>query len=316
MDDLLNVTLRHQIYLEGLKGGRNVQLVQMLAQLDRELKRELAFVTYDKLSDMSRTALYKLTAQLKKTARTIFDVWLNELIRWLEEYMTVDAEFWNFAYSLADPENKSEFAEAEAEQQSIWAGILNLPMAANGILALSFLKAFGTLATDKIGQQVFISAGNAETPKQLLARISGTAAAKHNDGLLGGFNRSGQAVTNTVIQHIAAQTNAAIMAKAWPAYVWCSVIDDATTKICFSRNGQVYLLGAGPIPPAHVGCRSSIFPFAGGDAPNMPSFKMWASSQSEAFVKDAFDGNAPSRYEGSKAINLDEFRAKRSLILS
>jgi len=128
--------------------------------------------------------------------------------------------------------------------------------------------------------------------------------------------RQGDAVSDTIIQHVAAQVHASAAAKIFERYSWCSVIDDGTTQICRDRNGKVYLFGNGPVPPAHIRCRSSILPFNGTVAPDMPGFKSWASSQSEAFINDAFDGNAPSRYENAKAINLAEYRAKRSLILS
>lgn len=316
MSELLDVIVRHQIYLEGLKGGRNNELVKTIGSLDRELRIQLAFVDYENLSDMSRTGLNKLVLALKRTARTVFDVWLNELIRWLEEYCSVDAEFWRFAYTAFDP-SKAEAINEAPEDEAIFAAAMAFPMAATGVLALAFLKGYSVLATEKIGQAVFMSYANAETPKQLQQRITGTAQANNRDGLLAQFNRQGQAVSNTIIQHIAAQTNAAVARMAWPQYVWCSVIDDATTKICFGRNGNVYNFGEGPLPPAHVGCRSSVFPFTGAGAPDeMPGFKMWASSQPDGFVKDAFDGKPPSRYEGSKAISLDEYRAKRSLILS
>lgn len=315
MDELLNVIVRHQIYLEGLKNGRNAELVKTIATLDKELRVKLAFVKYDNLGDMSRSALNKLVLELKRVARTVFDVWLNELIRWLEEYCSIDADFWRFAYTAYDPSRAEEINEAP-EDDAIFAAGMAFPMAATGLLTLAFLKGYSTLATEKIGQAVVMSYANAETPKQLMERLSGTPEARNRNGLLQQFNRQGQAVTNTVIQHIAAQTNASIASLAWPLYLWCSVIDDGTTNICLSRNGKVYRYGEGPLPPAHIGCRSSVIPFDGGSAPEMPRFKMWASAQPEAFVKDAFDGKPPSSYEGSKAISLDEFRAKRSLILS
>lgn len=311
MDPLLNVVLRHQIYLEGLKGGRNAEFVKMIAQLDKALREQLAFVDYNNLSDASRTSINKLILTLKKTAMKIADAWLNELIRWLQDYVAVDTEFWQFAYKLRKPEAEFDEEDSDANTNS-W---LALPMAANGISALLFLKGWNALVGQRISQTVLMSYANAETPQQLIARINGTKAAKYNDGLLALLNRQGQAVNNTVIQHLAAQANINVASQAWPRYVWLSVLDDATTKICRNRNGNVYVFGEGPLPPAHVGCRSSVMPFDGTSAPQMPSFPMWAQSQSEAFVKDAFDGQVPSRYEGSDPLSLEQFKAKRALII-
>lgn len=314
MDPLLSVIVRHQVYLEGLKAGRNAELVKTIAKLDKALREQLAFIDYNSLSDMTRTALNKLVIELKKTARTVFDVWLNELIRWLEEYTSIDRDFWEFAYSMAQPEETSKLKEAP-ESESIFGLAGRLPMAANGVLMLAFLKGFATLATERIGQTVLMSYSNAETPRQLLNRLSGTAAARNRDGLLSMFNRQGAAVTNTVVQHLATQINSSVASKAWPRYIWISVLDDATTRICRDRNGDVYFFGQGPVPPAHVGCRSSIMPYFGTARPEMPSFRMWAQSQSADFINDAFDGEAPASYEGSKALTLAQFRAKRPLIV-
>lgn len=41
-------------------------------------------------------------------------------------------------------------------------------------------------------------------------------------------------------------------------YRWVSILDDGTTQICRSLDGQVFAFGKGPLPPAHVNCRSSI----------------------------------------------------------
>jgi SPP1 gp7 family putative phage head morphogenesis protein len=41
-------------------------------------------------------------------------------------------------------------------------------------------------------------------------------------------------------------------------YRWVSILDDATTQICRSLDGQVFMFGEGPTPPAHINCRSSI----------------------------------------------------------
>lgn len=41
-------------------------------------------------------------------------------------------------------------------------------------------------------------------------------------------------------------------------YRWISILDGKTTQICRSLDGQVFPFGTGPLPPAHVNCRSSI----------------------------------------------------------
>lgn len=312
MDPLLDVAIRHQIYLEGLKGGRNAEFIKTLVELDRTIKHQLQFVEFASLGDMSRTAIYGLVASLKKAARTIFDVWLNSLIRWLEDYISVDVDFWKFAYNIVQRDAKFE----EADPSKIYGAAIKLPMAANGVLALSFLSGFATLAAEKIAQQTLAAYSNSESPAELQSRLVGSKDASFKDGLLQQLNRQGSAVTNTVIQHLAAQGNAGVASLVWPEYLWVSVLDSRTTQICIGRDGNVYKYGKGPLPPAHINCRSSVVPATGTKPFDMPTFNMWANAQPDAFLQDAFDGKVGASYEGSKPLTLNQFKAKRALILT
>ena len=171
---------------------------------------------------------------------------------------------------------------------------------------------------------------NRATPAEALAAIIGSPAGDRtpgqskdgkappiptpNGGLSALLNRQGQAVTNTILQHVAAQTNFNTAKTVFDRYLWVSVLDDGTTLICRDRNGNVYVYGKGPLPPAHVGCRSSTIPFDGTGPVTMPTFKMWASGQPQEFVNDAFDAEPGSTYEGSRALSLEAFRGKFGLI--
>jgi SPP1 gp7 family putative phage head morphogenesis protein len=42
-------------------------------------------------------------------------------------------------------------------------------------------------------------------------------------------------------------------------YVWLSTLDRRTTPICSSRDGNRYVVGDGPMPPAHMNCRSTTY---------------------------------------------------------
>lgn len=316
MDPLLNVILRHQIYAEGLKAGRQGEYLRVMAQLNLAMRRELSNVTYDELGDLSKRQLDKLLASLKKAAKSIFDAYLNDMIKWLEDFMHEDFEFWQFAYGMIAADEGEELEE-EADEEKTWGAIGALPMGANGYAWRIFLAANGILATNKIVAMVTQHWANKSKKQELIDALLGTPAAKLNDGLIARLARDGNAASNTVIQHITANTNAAVAAQWWPEYVWISVLDNATTDICRNRNGLKWRYGEGPVPPAHVGCRSTIGPVTRrSPLADMPAFKLWAAAQSEAFKEDAFDGKTPSRYEGSKPITLAEYREKRQLIVA
>lgn len=312
MDPLLNTVLRHQIYLEGLKGKKNAEFFTTIAQLSVGLKRDLAFITYDNLGDMSKRELNKLLATLKKTARSIFDAYLNDIIRWLQDYMEVDYDFWKFAFGLI----AGEPVEDAPDEDEVWTDIGTTPMGANGLVWRTFLTATGILGTNKIVNLVTQHWANNSKKQELLDALLGTKDANLNDGLLATLARQGNAASNTVIQHIAANVNGAVANSIWEEYEWISVLDNHTTQICISRNGLRWVYGKGPIPPAHVGCRSTTAPVTSkGPLRDMPSYAVWARAQSEAFREDAFDGEPGSKYAGSKPLTLEEFKGKRQLIV-
>jgi hypothetical protein len=115
---------------------------------------------------------------------------------------------------------------------------------------------------------------------------------------------------------MSAQAAMSTAKKVFNKYEWVSVIDDGTTNICLGRNGKIYVFGRGPVPPAHVGCRSIIVPDYGRAGSPELRFSMWAASQPAAFINDAFDAAPSSRYKGSAALTLSQYEGKRSLILT
>jgi SPP1 gp7 family putative phage head morphogenesis protein len=313
MAELLDAVIRHQIYIEGLKRNQNAGLALKLAQMNTELKAEFGRLEFKSLGDMTKRALMQFLARLKKLADGVFNAWLNETIEWLQRYISIDREMLPRIFAAVSNKDESDFEDAK-DDAGIWALATNNPMAANGIAMLAFMKGYAFLGSSRIVQVVNMSYANKLSPDEAVKSIIGSKERRYNDGLIATLNRQGASVTNTVIQHTAAQTSSSVARAAWLQYLWISVLDNATTDICRSRNGHVWRYGEGPLPPAHVGCRSSTMPFDGTGPITMPTFTMWANGQPREFVNDAFDGEPGSKYEGSKAVNLDGFARKFELI--
>jgi len=43
-------------------------------------------------------------------------------------------------------------------------------------------------------------------------------------------------------------------------YQWVSTLGPRTSDICQRLHGKIFTVGKGPLPPAHINCRSSIIP--------------------------------------------------------
>lgn len=324
--NLIDISIRHQILLEGLKVGQSNRLLQSVATLSTQLQTRLGSVDYENLGDMTKAELGRLLLDLRKIANKVFNKYLNDLIEWLNDYINVDRDFWIKALS----EYRAEQFEEDEEKKDkafwlpifgaapavalLWSRAKNLPMGANGVLPQVFLEAYGANASARVSQLVAQAYANHETKAELIAKLRGTKEANLSDGLMKKLVDQGKAAQNSVIQHVAAQTNMGVGGVSFAQYLWVSVLDDRTTKICRSRNGHVYRYGEGPVPPAHINCRSSIVPWDGTGPADIPSFTVWANGQSREFLNMAFDGRVSETYEGTKAISLDQFRDAGDLI--
>lgn len=315
---LFDIVNRHQIYLEGLKAGQVKTFAPVIRAFDELIRDELSKLSFDQLSNMSKAALTVFVGRFKKALIGIYNPWLTAQLEWFERYLRADTELWVELYSAHRPDKAEEFAavtEDESNFPPLFAAWRNAPLGANGVLPVVMLT---DMVSTHVGQTVnTIRRGyaNGWTPAETIAFMRGTSANNNRDGLLNKFNNQAAATLNTIIQAAAAQANGNVARRVWLEYEWVSILDDKTTRICRRLDGKHWPFGKGPLPPAHVGCRSDIKPWEGMPAPDEP-FSVWAARQSGDFVKDAFDGKAPAAYEGSNALNLEAFRGKGRLILS
>ncbi len=172
----------------------------------------------------------------------------------------------------------------------------------------------------------------------LARRIRGTAQLGHVDGLLSRRNRTIETLVRTSMNHIsnvAAQES--YSANGVDKIVWRSTLDGRTSKICASRDGNVYDINKGPRPPAHPNCRSTILPYIEGMDWERPSvadkrkvsdipkserkdvikrvdasqnYKQWFDKQKPEFQQEWL---GPDRYKlYKKGISLDRFADPRT----
>jgi SPP1 gp7 family putative phage head morphogenesis protein len=308
---LLDITLRRQIYVEGLKFGRALDAHAAILRLNAELRSQLAQVDFEQLDDLTQFELRKLIRRLKDAAKRIFDPWLATLIDWLRDYVNADHDMLYRLYS--DAGHGSGVPEDRKNRDKLFAAYSRVPMAATGTLAVPFLTAIGLSAAVKIERAVMIAKANRASKADLIRALTGTPQLGRG-GTTDELDRAAKAVTNTVIAHLAAQVSDDVSGALFGKYQWVSILDNRTTPICVDRNGNVYVFGKGPVPPAHVNCRSATVPLLDGAIGVPATFKLWAELQPSEFVKDALDGRLTAAYEGTSALSLADYIAKERLI--
>jgi SPP1 gp7 family putative phage head morphogenesis protein len=313
MAELFDIVVRRQIYIEGLKHAKANEWAKTLAALRRELEARLTLTNAEDLGEMTKKALRELIRDLRAIARRIFDPWLKSLIEWLRQFVVADTDMLATLYAPHGDEDAAQALD-DADGDKLYAAALLAPLEATGTLALPFLLALAPSVMVRLERLVLQHYAQRSTVAELRKAIVGTEALKFNDGAMRNIQRQAEAATNTVLQHLANQVNDALGAKLVGFYEWVSVLDDRTTKICISRDGNRYAYGQGPVPPAHVNCRSTTVPSPFGAKGSPNDFAEWLSTQPFEFINDALYGQRNARYERTPAINLSDYVGKLDLI--
>ena len=318
MPPLLDAIIRHQIYLEGLKAGQLRTFLQTSKAIEKDVRAKLLGLNYDTMDGLTKAQLRVLLADLREVSNRHYSAYVISLIKFLQKFMRVDTAIVKGLYApYADDDSGPADFGALASEDRRWGVLAAAPLPASGALLIPWVRALATAGTGAILLQVNRAYANRASVRDTVAAIVGTSEANGKDGVLGRTNNTARAVINTALQHVSANNQAGIAKILWPRYRWVSVLDDRTTNICRSRDGNIYLYDKGPLPPAHPGCRSSIMPIAAGqDIDKMPTFNEWAKRQPGDILRDMFGTAKPGPSFGAPTpLTLEEFEAKKGRIL-
>ena len=351
---LYDIATRHQIYIEGVKVQMAREFNFVLAELRLELNKLLRRVKYKTLDGLTKAELNKLVVTLRESQSRIYSGYTQQILKQLKDFMRADLEVSRRAYvqsvlqddseSIVSDERAVRFLEEENNQtaaiplfglaaitgndERLWSAVTNAPIPANGIYIVPFIKTFSTSAQAGVENIVRKAWANGWTLEETISAITGEDARQGTSSQLQRVGVQASAVLATAVQHVSAIVGAGVMSALFGWYMWHSVIDNATTEICRSRNRHRYRYGAGPIPPAHIRCRSHIAPIVGTDGIAAESFYTWAVNQPQDVQDDILgEADAEALRNGSlkekdlawfesRPLTLAEFRRKINEILS
>lgn len=358
---LYDIAIRQQIYVEGVKVQFAREFNFVLAELRLELTRVLSRVKYKTLDGLTKAELNKLVLSLRESQSRIYSKYTQQILKQLKDFMAVDLEMNRRAYSLAHAEMNLEdgtkppkiptdaqaiayikqqnessniiplfgIASVTGNNDRLWSAVTNAPIPANGLYLLPFVKTFTTSAQAGVENTIRKAWANGWTLQETIAELTGEDAKQGTSSQLQRVGVQAGAVTATAIQHVAAVVGAGAISGLFGWYIWLSVMDSRTSEICTSRNRKRYRFGQGPIPPAHIRCRSHIAPIVGNDDIAAESFYTWtirqpADVQNDILGEDVADelrnGNLKEKdlpkFESKQPLTLDEFRRKINEVLS
>lgn len=360
---LYDIATRQQVYIEGVKVQYAREFNFVLAELRIELNRLLNRVKYKTLDGLTKAELNRLVVSLRDSQSKVYNAYTQQILKQLKDFMAVNLEMNRRAYSSAHAEMNMNMEDGETtpkvptdaqaieyiKQQNessniiplfgiasvtgnndrLWSAVTNAPIPANGLYLLPFVKTFTTSAQAGVENTIRKAWANGWTLQETIAELTGEDAKQGTSSQLQRVGVQASAVLATAVQHVSAIVGAGVVSALFGWYMWHSVMDSRTTEICSSRNHKRYRYGAGPIPPAHIRCRSHIAPIVGNDDIAAETFYNWAVRQ-PANVQDDILGEANgeslrngslkekdlSKYEATRPLTLEEFRRKIIEVIS
>lgn len=307
--ELVDVSVQYQVYLERLKAGEVKKLDPVLRRLDRTIRAALSTLT----DDPSQRQIQQTLAAMRREATAILDQYSTAHVNSLQQLSRYATEFHGDTLSLVWPSVAPALASPAAA--AVWAATLAAPVQATGQLLEPFVGSWGPRMLARVEGAVRTGYAQGRTTQQIIQQVRGTKAAKFQDGIIGGSaKRDAAAVVRTSIQQVSAAAQQAVYEENddfVEGYQWVSTLDSRTTSQCRSLDGRVFKLGKGPMPPAHVNCRSTTIPKIKGidllegttraskgpkpgQVPADETYYEWLKRQPASFQEDAL---GKSRYQ-------------------
>lgn len=319
---LADVAVKYQVYLERLKAGEVQKIDPVLRQLDK-LIREVLSTGSDSASVRE---INQMVSQMRRRAQPILDRYTESQMASLKKLSSYATEFHESTLGLVWPAVAPALASPAVA--AVWAATLAAPVQATGALLEPFVGSWGPRALARVEGAIRNGYAQGQTTQQIITTIRGTKAAKFNDGIIAGQSkRDAAAVVRTSIQQVSAAAQQAVYEEnddLVEGYQWVSTLDSRTTSQCRSLDGRIFKLGKGPMPPAHVNCRSTTIPKikgidltegttraskgaeGGKQVPANETYYEWLKRQPAAFQDDAL-GKTRAQLFRNGGLSSEEF---------
>lgn len=294
---LYDEAARAEVYSDGVKASLALLWLSFSDELRAEIRRELLGLEVDNLGELTKGQLNALLYRLRATQNRIHGAYSAKILKELERFAGVTQDLTKEVYGL----------DKAGDAGRLWAKIKNTPMPANGVYLDPFLKQFSTSSIAEVENALRKAWVNGDTLQETLLAVAGKGGKQGVSSILQLIERRAVAVGETVGAHVFTQATATTLAGAFGQYRWVSVMDSRTSEICIERNGKIYTFGLGPVPPAHIRCRSHIAPTVGGTI-KKESLSQWLNRQPSNIRAEL------KAYAMKKPLSISEFGKKSNKI--
>ena len=257
--ELLESSIRHQVYLEGLKTGEANQFASFLQEIDRSLRERLGGLD---LTEFSRERMERQLAEVEGMLDEVLGRYHDELSTHLFDIAEYEAEF--EARNLNEVVRSAGFESVLPSSSQVRAAVASSPLSVRGAdggkLLADFVGDWTATERKRVSGAIRQGFFEGQTSWQILKNIRGTKANGYRDGVLATTNRNADAIVRTAVQHVSSVARF----ETWnqnrnivKGYRWVSTLDARTSNQCRTLDQQVFELGKGPKPPIHIRCRST-----------------------------------------------------------
>ena len=249
--------VRHQIGLMRLSGSIRNDVFKLLNATERDMADKIRSRLAGKQglrtsADVQRMEklIKVLTATRLKTWKSVTKLWVMEMV----ELAKVEPEFLAAAVLNSYP----VILETVLPQVSSLEAIAkSKPF--EGKTMEGWAKSIARADVQRIEAQIKIGMVQGETGPQIARRVVGSARLRGVNGVTEITRRQAAAISRTAVNGIANFAKREFYLANRDVFkqeVYVATLDNRTTPVCQSLDGNKYPVGEGPIPPVHIQCRS------------------------------------------------------------
>lgn len=257
MPEMIDSISRHAHFLEQYYNGQVSRFAPFLRRVATSLRGEL-------LKTNTITSQARIEAKLDFVTQLInteFSAYTNELTEQIELFAVSEAAF--VAETVSAVSGVSFVLPAPVQ---LVAAVNARPF--NNKLLKDYLKSFSKEQAKAVRNAVALGFYEGKPTPEIVRGIIGTKAQGFKNGTLHMSRTSAERMVRTALAHTSSvarnksyEDNSSLI----PYYEWVSTLDGKTSSICRSRDGKVWQVNKGPLPPAHINCRSTTSPLFKSD---------------------------------------------------
>lgn len=250
-------TIRHMLYLEGLKTR---QARQVLEYIDNDIIPDLEAQLAIRLERVERFGFDRGAATTQRLERMI-----DDFKAITDRFKDVNTRIQGELFDLAIDEARFTIGMMREEApivlnltlpqpETINAAIFSKPF--DGRTLEQWFDRLSDSVQERLASEVRRGVTEGQTTQQIVRRV-------RQSGVLTQTRKQTEAVVRTALQHAATAAREEVFAAnddILKGVQWISTLDSRTCTQCASLDGKLFDNGKGIRPPAHVNCRCAISP--------------------------------------------------------